>query len=168
MTSGYEPLPGARSLSLRVAPGVAAIFRKAREGMPRAEGRVSSILDYIDYLEEGTRRMAARPVIGPHVAEYREWVHEELLAALARHPGDFEKATAEGISMATLRIMRAMADRTAQPAGAYFTGRAKGSWTAHLPGGRAVASGPVITAEQQKARIKNRRAEARKKQKGTP
>jgi hypothetical protein len=150
------------SRSLRLSPDVVALFASVAQ-MGRVEGRVASNLDYIQYLEHGTSRMPARPVIDPYLAEYQAMVTEELHAAMDTYPGDPIRAAQAGISMATLRIMRAMADRTAQPAGAYFTGRAKNSWVAYLPDGRSVAAGNIITAEQQRAIIKNRRTAALKR-----
>lgn len=161
MTDGYEPPPNGRSMSLRVSPSVAQVFRNARKGGGRIEARIASNVEYIQYLEDGTRKMAARPMIGPYLAEYREMVHEELREALNTYPGDWERAAQAGIAMATIRIMRAIADRTAVD-----TGRAKGSWTAYLPGGRTVVTGPVMTAEQQRAIIKNRRQARRNAAKG--
>lgn len=148
------------SQSLRLSPGAQALFAHCRDLKP-AVGTISTNLNYMPYLEDGTSRMPARPVLAPYLAEYQALVEEELAEGMRRYPSDPQKALNAAITLATIAIMARMADRTAQPAGPYFTGRAKGSWTATLPGGRTMRSGTVMSAEQQRATLRARRAAAR-------
>lgn len=109
-------------------------------------GVIANNVDYIYWLEYGTSKMPPRSMIRIYLREYRAMFDEEVHAALGAYGTDLDAALKRAVSTATLRIMRAIADRTRVD-----TGRAKGGWTATLPGGKVVASGKTITPEEQKA-----------------
>lgn len=117
------------------------------KGATGIRGEISSNLVYILPLEYGHSKQAPNgDIIRNHLGQYRGWVQEEVEAAWAKHAPDLGAAIHEGISLATLRILRAIADRTPVD-----TGRAKNAWIARLPDGSIEESGPKITARQQRA-----------------
>lgn len=137
------------SQSLRMSAKARALFDSAKL-MGRIEGRVASNVDYMPYLDKdpGHSTQAPNGIIAPHLAEFQAIAEAELREGLKQYPDDPQKAAEAGVTMATLGIMRQIADYTPVD-----TGRAKVSWTAYLPGGRSpIKSGSPMTAEQQKAR----------------
>jgi hypothetical protein len=115
------------------------------------EAQILSVLEYILPLEWGTSKQAPQGMVGKFIGEYQGWFVEELLHALDVYPNDLPKALEAGVTMAALRIVRAIADRTPVD-----TGRAKGSWDVVLPDGTVVPMGPKITLEEQRAIVHGR------------
>lgn len=133
-------------VSSQVSPELRALIDGA-SGDTRTYAEISSNLAYILALEYGSSDQAPNGgIIRTYLEQYERWVAEEFEAAWQTHAPDIETATAEAITMAALRILRAIADRTPLD-----TGRAKGDWVARLPGGKLQREAPVVTAEQQAA-----------------
>jgi hypothetical protein len=145
--------------SLILSPALRLLFDSAKI-MKSVEGRIASNLDYMPYLEgpPGHSQQAPDGIIAPHLAEYRAILEARLRQGLKSYPTDPQQAAMMGVSGATLDIMALMMKYTPVD-----TGRAKGSWTAYLPGGRGIqGSGAVITAEMQRAILNARRVAAAK------
>jgi hypothetical protein len=110
-------------------------------------GIISSNLEYILALEYGhSQGQAPTGMIRNFSREHDAILLAELTHALEVYRHDVRKAVKAGVSMATLEIMRAIAERTPVD-----TGRAKGSWIATLPGGQRLAPEgvkPVSEAQQ--------------------
>lgn len=147
------------STNLRISADVRALFDTSKL-TKRIEGRVSSNLDYMPYLDKdpGHSQQAPHGIIAPHMAEYQAVVAANLRQSLAMYPGDIQKAAESGISFATLGVLGLITNYTPVD-----TGRARSSWVATLPGGRIIRGGAVVTAEMQRAHHKAKRAVAASK-----
>lgn len=150
--------------SLVLTPELRALFERASTGGTPVQAIISNNVSYVAYLEHGTARMAAHPMIGPYLGEYRAILEGEIQHAFTVYPDDPQRALEAGVASAALAIMRAIADRTAVD-----TGRAKGAWVATLPDGSTKGEGdrgPAVTSTAQRA--KNRAAKnIKKKQRET-
>lgn len=150
------------SQSLILGPAAKRLFDWARsKGASNIQATVSTNVEYAIFQEYGTKRMAAHPMLGPYLGQYRQIVEDCLREGMAKHPRDPVTAATYGINLAAVVILGHVAEHSPVD-----TGRLKGSWTATLAGGKKIDPSRVITASEakilRKANAKRRRTEARK------
>lgn len=122
-------------------------------------GIISSNLVYMLALEYGhSQGQAPTGMVRAFARQYNEMLLAELTHALQVYGPDVRQAVRAGVSLATLEILRAIAERTPVD-----TGRAKGDWVATLPGGRRLNPEGTrqISEAQQRAIIRRRRRRRR-------
>lgn len=144
------------SQSLILSPGLRALFASAAH-MRKVEATIATNLEYAQFLEYGTKKMAAHAMLAPYLADYRDILEGMLRQAFEAHPGDPARAAEAGVKNAVLVILGEIANHSA-----VNSGRLKNSWYAILANGKRLRSGRPMTAEQ--ARLK-RLANARKRRK---
>jgi hypothetical protein len=147
------------SQSMILSPAARALFESVN-AMGKLTAVISTNVEYAEFQEYGTARMAAHPMIGPYLAEYRDILEDHLKQAFEIHPGNPMRALEEGLDTATMIILGNIANRAAVD-----SGRLKGSWSAVLSGGGRIDPSKVVTASAARlirlANARQRRASVR-------
>lgn len=144
---------------LRLSPDLQRLLH-AGSSLTNVHGTVSNNVEYIWALEYGHSGQAPEGMIRRNLNAFGYMVDEEIQAGFDTYGAtDIRKAILAGTSTATLRVMRAIADKTPVD-----TGRAKGGWTATLPGTIGPGGGgAIINAKPEALATVRSRREARKR-----
>ena len=139
---------------------MAAIMAQGK-GIGRGNGSqkavISSDLPYMKWLEEGTTMMPARPIMKPYEVEYKAITCINILEQMIAQPANLKEGIRKALNDSAIVIAKLFEERTAQPAGPYYTGRAATSWVIRLAGGGTITNISPVTASMQRA-ILNARA----------
>ena len=121
---------------VKVADELKALLKQA--GMdPDWQAKIESDVWYTLILEKGSSKQAPQGIVGKFTAEYnrhlREAVEKAVERELRKKKPDLQAAIQRGFREGVKQILRAIEARTA-----IKTGKARSSWRAKLPNGRAI------------------------------